>query len=348
MSGETLRVKFQRGDTVVELDGDAAVVQSQLAALGNTGYGRLMDLFDPPSTSPVPPAATPLVPLANPARTMRFVVTAMVLPRQRSDLATDIDGDGKADNQFGNIVSLLEAQGFDVQASVDQALAAFRAPVLLTIASENADLTADQRVDVTVAHGTVVDAGRRVFRADATLPGVVLPGMLAASHARSQGPMAGGAVVTVPLVLELFVGVPIPLAVKAAQIAFTLPPDGSAVLDGRINGAVAMTEIRAAVFPALATALSARVAADPSSAASRQILDIFDTGGCTNPDGTQAKAGDGVIDVCEVVTNRLVENVFAPDVQLFDGAGAYAPRSGGDAPDCCSFGIGFAALPATF
>ena len=54
-------------------------------------------------------------------------------------------------------------------------------------------------------------------------------------------------------------------------------------------------------------------------------------GTCKNPAyGTRpnmcAAATDNIIDTCEVSTAGLIQNVLAPDVQMFDASGKYAPN----------------------
>ena len=99
------------------------------------------------------------------------------------------------------------------------------------------------------------------------------------------------------------------------------------------------------LVPSLATTLTALIAADPASSRSRQIAAIFDTGGCINPNGTPARAGDGIIDICEVSDNPLIASLLAPDLQMRDAAGRYAPVPGGTARDSLSLGLGFSAVP---
>jgi hypothetical protein len=45
MAGETLRVRYQRGDAVIELEGDAESVLAELASLRADGFGMLMEFF---------------------------------------------------------------------------------------------------------------------------------------------------------------------------------------------------------------------------------------------------------------------------------------------------------------
>jgi hypothetical protein len=56
---------------------------------------------------------------------------------------------------------------------------------------------------------------------------------------------------------------------------------------------------------------------------------------------------DHIIDVCEVQTNTLLKNIFAPDVQMFQN-GVYKPNPSNTTKDSISIGVGFTAAPASF
>ena len=87
------------------------------------------------------------------------------------------------------------------------------------------------------------------------------------------------------------------------------------------------------------------------------MLAIFDDGGraealcggaCQNLDKSCAVAHDGTIGDCEIATNGLLQNLLAPDVQLFDAAGNYHPNPANTTKDSLSVGLGFTAVPASF
>ncbi len=70
----------------------------------------------------------------------------------------------------------------------------------------------------------------------------------------------------------------------------------------RLLGALLVPALLSA--PALAQSLDEQVAAGGATA--MMILQLFDTGGCINPDGSLAVAGDGHIDPCEVANNNII------------------------------------------
>lgn len=343
MTGESLHVRLCRGDTILELEGDAAAVQAQLAALEGEGFGRILDFFGNPAPpprpapGPSPAGGTPLVPIAEPALSLRFVVDRITLPHTRSDFAADLDGDGTLDNAFGGVVGTLESANIDLQGSVEAAVESFSSPLLVTFNSEFFDLTVDQRADVKIETGRVVDATDRKFAVDASGSATVLPGWLKGGRWRSQTPAEGGVAVALAFTLELTQGVATVLPLQGVQLSFTLPADGFAIADGQLTGALASSAVETALVPALAKTMTAVIAAAPESETAKTLAELFDRGGCTNPDGSEAKAGDGVIDVCELLTSPLLQAVLASDVPLADGR-----------RDAFSVGVGFVANQATF
>src|SRR5258706_4644331 len=54
----------------------------------------------------------------------QFVADTITLPQMRVQFSMDLNGDGKLDNQLGNIVGALSSQNLDPQPGVNQALAA--------------------------------------------------------------------------------------------------------------------------------------------------------------------------------------------------------------------------------
>ena len=106
--------------------------------------------------------------------------------------------------------------------------------------------------------------------------------------------------------------------------------------------------VQSTLVPRIAQSLTAQVQANPNSSSSMQLESIFDTGGCTNPDGSQASARDFTISTCEVAQNSLIQNLLAPDVQIYDSQGRYAPNPANTTRDSLSVGFAFTAVPARY
>src|SRR5262249_3249483 len=67
----------------------------------------------------------------------RFVLDSLALPQNRMAMAYDLNGDGRNDNQLGNVVAVLLQQGWIAQENVDDAIRAGTfAPVLELITTD--------------------------------------------------------------------------------------------------------------------------------------------------------------------------------------------------------------------
>jgi len=160
--------------------------------------------------------------------------------------------------------------------------------------------------------------------------------------------------VTAHVMIPLFG--PVPVDLVGARITYVR--SGTGAIMGQLNGAIRNSDVQAKVIPNVADALNQKITSDPSSSTTMQLLSIFDTGGkadpacvagtCKNPDGSCAVKGDNVISICEVSTDGLIQNVLAPDVQMFDAAGNYHPNPNNTNKDSLSVAFGFTAVRASF
>ncbi len=289
----------------------------------------------------------------------KYVWNAVTVPMSRTDFAWDLNGDGRVDNQYGNIVAALAGNGLDPQTAIDQALAAGQSITLFDEQSKDATFMNDSCAATATYAGTAMASpdysGNGHFTIDAT-----------ATVGRFSGPIVGGQFTSDPppanAKVPSTIRVPLPLfganAVDliGARITYTRGATGK-VTGGQVNGAIRKYDIDHTLVPNVAAALNAEVQANPSSSTSMQLLSIFDTGGtasaacgatCQNLDGSCAKANDGKISDCEVGTNGIIKNVLAPDVQMFDANGNYDPQPANTDKDCLSVGMGFTAVGATF
>jgi hypothetical protein len=149
----------------------------------------------------------------------------------------------------------------------------------------------------------------------------------------------------------------VPTEIVGARITWVRAADGH-ITGGQLNGAVRDHDVRTKLMPAIAANLTKYVTAHPGTPTTMKLLSVFDNGGkfvpgcgagtCQNLDGSCAVKGDNTISDCEVATNGLVTNLIAPDVQLFDDAGNYAPNWANTKKDSLSIGFAFTAAPASF
>jgi hypothetical protein len=275
----------------------------------------------------------------------KWFISSVTLPQSRADFSLDLNGDGKVDDQLGNIVGALMAQNVNLQTPVDQAIAGGTDVMLLDVASTDSSFTSDACAQTTFANGLDhaipdIDGGTS-FTIDSAIAKTVFTGPIATMKFSSQ-PEPYNQVTAQKLQIKLPMFGAGVFTLWGAHLKWRYA--GNNLVAGQINGALTNDDVQNKVMPAMAAALNAQVQADPGSSNSLQLLAIFDNGGtgsCT------ATANNGVIEVCEVSTNAIIKNVLAPDVQLFQN-GVFQPSAQNSMKDSFSIGLGFTAAEASF
>ena len=296
-----------------------------------------------------------------------FAIKEVLLPTQRSDLAIDLNGDGLPDNQFGNLIGGLEFQGLDVQNSVDQSVTRGSLSLLLQLHYSDAAFANDSTpyVEIFVGkgfEGTLDDggvgctgcpdfSGKGTFTIDAAQPLSMFRGRIADGKFASESPVTTRIPQFQALRLALFPGAPpVSLFINGAHLQFTIGGDGT-LSGGQLHGSIKNSDVQGVIVPQLAAALSKAIGADACAGAeSQRLAGLFDTGNCTNADGTKAKAGDCRLDPCEIAGNPIFQQQLQPDVQIYSDAAStvYAPNPKNTMRDSLSLGIGFTAVSARF
>jgi hypothetical protein len=349
MAGE-LTIRLQRGDIVVELQGDAETVRATFAALKEDGLGALAPFLGLGATvtskNGTPTIApSPISSLTKPSASFQFVLDALRLPTKQQNFASDINGDGRPDNVFANIIIALQSQGFNLQGSIDTELQAAPPIVLLTLATEFATPASDQRAAVTLFAGLPVKPAQHVYMIDTRVSPVTVEGHIAAGRFVSEDPRTGGVLVKRGIPIPFGPGIVAELPIQGLQLAFDVAVNGVTIPTGQITGSLRQADVQNILLPAFAALMNNVLKNNPQS----PLGQLFDTGGTMNPDGTTAQAGDGVIGVSELLTTPLISTLLAPDVQIWDATGEnYAPNPLGGRTDSMSFGIGFSAVAASY
>lgn len=299
----------------------------------------------------------------------KYVTNSVMVPQQRQDYAIDINGDGRVDNQLGNIIGALEGQMLHVQDGVNMAVTDGSLIVLLNETSSDATFQSDSCATAQLQVGQSMampdyTSGMGQFTVDSGQQGGTFNGPIKAGKFSSSPPATTTKPVTVTIKLPLIAGAdPVVLKVNGAHLQFTRDASGK-VTGGQLNGAIKDSDVQGTIIPNVAALLTNKVKADnPPTSADMQILSIFDNGGkadaacpsgtCKNPaapvgDGSCAVKNDGKIDICEVSTAGLIQNVLAPDVQMFDDAGNYKPNKDNTKKDSLSLGLSFTMVGAKF
>jgi hypothetical protein len=366
-----LTVLFQQGEKVVELKGEAEAVQAALTSLRVNGLQALATFFGnsaAPGGGPsaagiggksggssggavgLPSWSGPTPPLTNPAASFRFAVGTMIFPTDSAQAAVDLAGDGQPGNQLGAIGGALTAISVSPQTQIDEELKTGQQAVLLTLETERSTLALDQRAAVTLLAGNPVQPAQGLYAVDTSVPPVTLMGRIVGGRFVSDDPRTGGMVVERDLRVPLGPGVAATLPVQGLRVTFTFAPaagSGSSEIGGLLIGSVKEADVKDRLVPALADLLSQLIQSGPQTPQAQLLTHMFDTGGCTNADGSVAAANDGVIDACEVMASGAMANVLQSDVQIWDGA-SYAPNLAGASKDSISLGIIFAAAAASY
>jgi len=298
----------------------------------------------------------------------QYVTNAVMVPQQRSDYAIDLNGDGRVDNQLGNIIGALEGQMLHVQDGVNAATTDGTLIVLMTETSSDAAFQSDSCATAQVQVGQTQPmpdyTGAGHFTVDSGQQGGTFNGPIKLGKFSSAPPATTTKPIEVDIKLPLVSGAdPVTLKVNGAHLQFTRGADGK-ITGGQLNGAIKETAVQMDIIPNVAQLLSNKLMNDmPQTSTDMQIASIFDNGGkadpacstgtCKNPSygvraGMCAAAKDNIIDTCEVSTAGLIQNVLAPDVQMFDASGAYAPNKDNTMKDSLSLGLSFSAVGATF
>jgi hypothetical protein len=285
----------------------------------------------------------------------RYVFNRILVPMQRSDFAIDLNGDGKPDDQFGNVVGALAAQNIDAQSAQDAAVSSGTTVDLADVQTIDPSLKSDLSVATTLYAGVPQApdfSGNGSFAIDQGQPPAPLFGALVNGHFSSESPVTTRTPVSFVIKVSVSGGPPTPLPLNGVHVSFDTGTDAMSgapgLVSGQLNGSIKQSDVNTKMIPQIAANLTQQVESDPNSSSSMQIEQIFDVGGCTDDNGVPAQASDRVITPCEVANNSIIKNVLAPDVQIYDANGNYAPNPANTVKDSLSVGLGFTAVRATF
>lgn len=278
--------------------------------------------------------------------------------------ATDIDGDGKADNQLAKITGVIGSQ---VDLATPITMAVKSGDLLLGVRVTAADLT-DACAGVTINTLNKPAAAPRFDGSD-TL--TINPNQTPTSLFGGIGPSAGtditiGRLFTVAPpkqssadIQRLSLNIPLadgvfPLVLQAVHAEGVINDRG--VMSGQLHGVMSKDDVNTKIIPATAALLTQTINKDPNSSSSKTIIMLFEdqtlpaskakcmvARDCwaTNPQTCKITAD-------EVKAQPLIGNFLAPDVQVFDANGNWAPVPKGTDKNGLSVGLGFTAVSASF
>jgi hypothetical protein len=296
------------------------------------------------------------------ANKVQLVASEIMLPLMRTDYAIDLNGDGKLDNQLQALVAVLKSQGTDANKQIQNGILNGDQVLLVEQMSNDSTYTSDACSAVNVytgkAHPMPNLMGGGSFTIDSTVPAGNFTGTIAMSEFTSVLPENQATPVTLTLDLVMFPMRILSLPLIGAHVSVTRDTLGN--VSGQIQGAIKKDDVQKTILPTFAAQVQEQVMNNPNDPNSQSLLKFFDDGGnpdadascgtaCKNSDGSCAKANDGKIDICEVTSNGVVQNVMQSDVQMFtDDGSMYKPNPANTHKDSMSLGISFKAVQATF
>ncbi len=273
----------------------------------------------------------------------QYVIDSIELPTSGASalmFGLDLDGDeqGRPDNALGQVFATLVGSGVvDPNETVAEALASGSMLHLLDVQATSLDEAGGVGVLVFLGDDTDSDptdnflGGEqfdvRLANVTRTMAGVTNGGLLAA------GPGQMPVELVLPGVTEPFM-----LHLEGARIQASIESDQ---LRGTLAGAILAEDVDAVIIPVIYQGVAVSIERDcvgtvcEPGTNGELFLELFD-------DNT-----DGEVSLEELRNNGLVKALLAPDVDLFDENGRFAPRKDG-IRDSLSIGFHFTAVPASF
>jgi hypothetical protein len=338
-------------------DVDASVPDfgaSDASVLGGGYSDGMVDGGDDAGGEPDLAGTGPCTPVGG--TKLQWLWDSISVPSKATDFAIDINGDGRVDNQFGNIVATLMSLNLNPQFQTTESVNGGLTVTLLDLRTSDAsgqnDTCAGSSVYIGKPAGMAPAMGSSRVVDPSYVPGS-FSGTLASGTFNAQPlPAVTRAPTSFVLPLPIFLSTtPTPLPITGAHVRYKVI--SNSVTQGQLNAAVRKADVDGKIVPALAAGMNNKIQTDKSmlgglTQTDVQLLMIFDTGGCVDATGTPAVAGDGIISPCELATNKVMKSALAPDVQMFDSSGSYAPNPANSNPDSLSIGLGFTAVQASF
>lgn len=293
---------------------------------------------------------------------IKYVTSDVALPSGTMTFGIDIDGNGKADNQLAKITGVIGSQ-FDLAGPVTKAVKDGDLLIGMAVTAENltdacASVSASllkKPANPPKLDGTdtlMVDAGQMT----ANLFGGIGPaGSTTAGNLSTVLPPKQTAdnVQKIQLNIPLAGGI-LPLAIAGAHVQGTVNANG--IMSGQIHGVISKADVDSKVIPAIAQVLTDLINKDPNGSSAKTVIQLFED--MNNPvskmkcavakDCCATNPATCKIIAEEVKGQALIGSFLAPDVQVFDSAGAWKPVAGGTDKNGLSVGLGFTAVKATF
>lgn len=329
--------------------------------------GADLAMQTPPDLLPLPPDLSPSYSCRGsdaPGAGFPLAVSQLTLPSSSGgkSFAADLDGDGRPDNQLKSILDTLALGGFELQTSLDQAIA--DGALVNLIALRTAKTDTSPCVGVLLGQAEPRKTGQPRPKFDGTdmftlglKPPALLAGKLAAGMLSTTAPKDQKATEEQVFELRLALsGLDLTLPLRGAHIEGTLEADGVnwRIRNGALHGAISQQDVDGRLLPGIADGLTKLIHSDPFSSTTQTLINLFES-----KTGTASVTKCMVAASCcrtspttctilpEEVKNSPIGGVLAPDVHVLDDKGKWAPVPRGT-PNGLSVGVGFSAISASF
>lgn len=272
----------------------------------------------------------------------QYVVDSIDIPNDSEEaralgLDLDRDANGRIDNQLGFVLAAVLGALPDYDLDAEAAALIGEGSITHLFDMQATDLVNATEVGLDVLHGRDLDddtsdnlSGSEPFGVDQTRGSGLLVGFVQAGRLEAS-------VGEVPVAFT-FPGLEVAFVVRLshARVVATVDENG---MSGVITGGISERVIDEVFVPALHRGFENIVQRDCdgtscSSNLAEVLLDVFDV-----------QPGDGTLTLEEVRDSSLLQALLAPDVDLENEDGSYAPECDGH-EDHLSVGLGFTAVPA--
>jgi hypothetical protein len=298
----------------------------------------------------------------------KYATNALKMPKSSGSMtyASDIDGDGKTENQLKTLVQAVSVAGLNIQDPVNMAVADGDAVILADLQAP--DLTTTSCSGVTLALAKSPAMGDPLPKFDGsdtftigTVMGVKLYGKIDTgklSTTASKDQTADNEQ-RITLMLPIGSGTTLPLSIRGVHIEGTVSKDGNGqpvINDGMLNGVISKKDIDTNIVPTVATLITGMINSKPADSTTMTIISLFEN--MANKASSDKCAADMtkccktnpatcVILPAEVLASP-VGGVLSPDVQALDDNDNWKPVAGGKSKNAMSVGLGFTMIKANF
>lgn len=333
---------------------------SEIPDLTDTRDFTIPPDFAPPSDFAIPPDLVPPPDLygvdLNPGRVpYKYVWNSCTLPAQKGDFSFDLNGDGMKDNALADLVVNLKLFGVDMQANVSDAIMNGSDIKLLRMDTDDPLFIKDLMAGIVFRMGMSRPnpdyTGNGNFAADNLLLPAAPPytGILNNQNYFAVSPTSVQFPTDVTLKFAFFGQNTTSVNLHGTHISFDVGFDAKSgapgLVNGQLQGSLQIGQVRNVLAKDILAAFNSIIMNNGGT--KMLLIQTFDVGGCMNSNGSQA-AVNNTVDECELLGSQLFQNLFSPDVAIYDMMGQYRPDPQNAVPDSWSVGIGFTAVKANY